>query len=421
MNKNKVGLVCLFLLIQSFLLFKGAGYFGLILNPILFFTLSFSFPFFMCYADQRAYFSSPQASNIASKNNHFFLGLPYFFLGVFSVVCSFEELRKLFRKFPLPTPNSDIFQQLDALYDRFALGVFPYSPVESVSYKPYPVYMPMHWLPVGISRYLHLDTRWSGYFIFALVVGLFSYYVGRQSMHWLLKIFIISLPSIVNWLFILLGGEDLIVSYEILIMAYYLVLATGLIFKNNFLLILGLILCLLSRYTLIFWTPLLAIIFFIHFPIKKNMVYLLAVISAFIFIYVFPFLIKDPTIFEKGIHYHNGCCVSEIDNGFYTAFNGIHFAYLLHLIPTKNTEASVFLMRCVQAVSLLCLLGLSLFTYFKRKPPIDPYVHLLRYLYLFVLVFFCFSPLTYRYYLSVLLILFVAVCAQWIINLKKEN
>ncbi len=420
MNKKKIGLVCLFLLLQCFLLFKGANYLGLILNPIIFFILSFSFPFLMTYADERKYFSSNLTLH-SKKPINFLQSVLYFLLGVFSVVCSFEEIRKLFKKYPLPTPNSDVFQQLDMLYDRFAQGVFPYAPVETVFYKPYPVYMPMHWLPIGISRYLHLDTRWSGYFIFALVVGIFSFYVGRQSLHWLLKIFIIALPSIVNWLFILFGGEDLIVSFEILIMAYYLLLATGLIFKNNAWLILGLILCLLSRYTLIFWTPLLAVIFYLNVPIKKNIVYFLAVISAIIFVYIIPFLLKDPTIFETGIRYHNRCCVSEIDNGFYTSFNGLHFAYLLHLIPSNNTEASVFLMRCVQAISLLSLLGLSLFIYFKRKPHVDPYVHLLRYLYLFVLVFFCFSPLTYRYYLSVLLILSVTVCAQWIINLKKEN
>ncbi|HPI53481.1 MAG TPA: hypothetical protein PLU10_02245 [Chitinophagaceae bacterium] len=418
MHRKKIGIVCLFLLLQCFLLFKGSGIFGIILNPILFFIVSFAFPFFINYVDQVKYVSNDPTINYPqSKGN--LQGLLYALLGVFSVVCSFEEIRKLFKKFPLPTPNSDIFQQLDMLYDRFTQGVFPYAPVETVFYKPYPVYLPMHWLPIGISRYLHLDTRWSAFFILALVVGIFAFYVGKQVLPWFQKVFIIALPSLTIWVFILFGGEDLIVSFEVLIMAYYFLLATGFIFKNNSLIILGLILCLLSRYTLIFWTPLLAIIFLVNFPLKKNIVYAFLVISAIAVIYIIPFILKDPSIFAKGIRYHNGCCVSEIDNGFYTSFNGVHFAYLLHLIPTKNTEASVFMMRCVQAIALLSMLGLGLFTYFKRKSHPNLYVHLLHYLYLFVLVFFCFSPLTYRYYLSVLLILSIAVCLQWIINLKK--
>lgn len=415
---RKIGIVCLFLLLQCFLLFKGAYFFGFILNPILFFTLSFAFPFFMSYADKQTYFSNNYALS-SNKSASLLQGLCYALLGIISVVCSFEEIRKLFKRFPLPTPNSDVFQQLDMLYDRFAQGVFPYAPVETVFYKPYPVYMPMHWLPIGISRYLHLDTRWSAFLIMALVVGIFAFHVGKQALPWLLKIFVIALPSLAIWVFILFGGEDLIVSFEVLIMAYYFLLATGFIFKNNFLLIFGLTLCLLSRYTLIFWTPLLAIIFLVNFPLKKNLLYAFIVISAIVCIYIIPFILKDPSIFLKGIRYHNFCCISEIDNGFYTSYNGLHFAYLLHLIPAKNTEASVFLMRCIQAIALLGMLGLGLITYFKKKSHPDLYVHLLRYLYLFVLVFFCFSPLTYRYYLSVLLILSIAVCLQWIINLKK--
>lgn len=418
MNRKKIGIVCLFLFLQCFLLFKGANYLGLILNPLLFFGLSFSFPFFLNYADKQTYFSNVQVLP-SNKSSSLFQGLGYALLGIFSVVCSFEEIRKLFKKFPLPTPNSDVFQQLDLLYDRFAQGIFPYAPVETVFYKPYPVYMPMHWLPIGISRYLHIDSRWSAFFIMAFVVGIFAFHLGRRALPWFLKVFVIGLPSLAIWVFILFGGEDLIVSFEVLIMAYYFLLATGLIFKNNSLLLLGLILCLLSRYTLIFWTPLLAVIFLVNFPLKRSLFYALVVITALVYIYIIPFILKDPSIFAKGIRYHNYCCISEIDNGFFTSFNGLHFAYLFHLIPTKNTEASVFLMRCIQAIALLSMLGLGLFTYFKRKAYTDFYVHLLRYLYLFVLVFFCFSPLTYRYYLSVLLILSIAVCLQWIINLKK--
>ena len=131
MNRKKIGIVCLFLFLQCFLLFKGANYLGLILNALLFFALSFSFPFFLHYADKQTYFSNVQVLT-SNKSSSLFQGLGYALLGIFSVVCSFEEIRKLFKKFPLPTPNSDVFQQLDLLYDRFAQGIFPYAPVETV-------------------------------------------------------------------------------------------------------------------------------------------------------------------------------------------------------------------------------------------------------------------------------------------------
>ena len=79
------------------------------------------------------------------------------------------DLNNAFLSNPLPTKNSDVLQQLNHLFDRFIEGKQPYTRVESILWKPFPVYMPLHWLPIGIGKVLNIDVRWGGFIVFVLI------------------------------------------------------------------------------------------------------------------------------------------------------------------------------------------------------------------------------------------------------------
>lgn len=392
--------------LEIFLLFFGRNYFDKILNPILFFVIVISLPFYLLS-------NGPTTIKITDtpKSGPWIFS----FLSLLFVVLSFEEVRKAFLHYPLPTPNSDVLLQLETLYDRLAQHQFPYAAVQNGNYSAYPVYMPMHFLPIAITKWLHLDIRWCGFWVYAFATFLYGYQLGKTAVS-LGKRFLLSLlPSIVLWSFFLFGEMDIFVTLEVLVAGYYLILATGLLFRNRFLITAGIVLCLLSRYTFVFWLPLLFVILW-----RENRIQTLfmtgVVLTALVSDYVIPFLMHDPTILQKGVAYHNHCAVDEWSMGFWTSEYRIHFAWLIHELVGENPERGVFINRVVQAIVLLLTLTISFYFYFYRKIKHDPYLYALAFLTIFMLVFFSFCPLTYRYYLISLLVLSATTLAGFVLR-----
>ncbi|MEO6133496.1 MAG: hypothetical protein ABIQ02_16770, partial [Saprospiraceae bacterium] len=75
-------------------------------------------------------------------------------------------------------------------------------------------------------------------------------------------------------------------SFELVIAAYYLVLASGLVARHIGLITAGLVLCILSRYTLVFWLPLVAIILWQKLPRRQNILIWSSVALSILLIYI---------------------------------------------------------------------------------------------------------------------------------------
>jgi hypothetical protein len=344
--------------------------------------------------------------------------------GAVSIGLCYEELRKMFVQYKNPRDFSDVIPQLETLYNRFAHGQFPYAPVDMGGYSPYPVYMPLHWLPIGIPEALGIDLRWIGFGLMVLAAGLYGWQIMQGNRPLWSQLLAIVLPSISVWGYILWGEIDLPVSLETVIAAYYLVLASGLGSRKVSWITVGLVLCLLSRYTLVFWIPLFAILFWTNMPRRQNVRVWLTVAASVVLLYVIPFYLKDPTILTKGVAYHNQACEDEW-KGYgdppvsWTMERGIHFAIQLKGILPGDAVHQVFLARVLQGSIMLLLLGLGLWDYRRNRNRIHHLDYSLLMLYVVVLCFYCFGPLTYRYYLIVLHVLAAVVCGKIILAPDK--
>ena len=284
--------------VQLVLTFKGSAWLGKYLNPVVLFSISMALP--VLFLRQRLDTgSNPPVSKPSGYRPWIGAGL-----GLLAMLLCYEELRKLFVQFAVPRDYSDVIPQLEMLYIRFRDGIFPYAPVDMGSYQPYPVYMPMHWLPVFFADKFHVDSRWIGYGILALAHAGFGFALARKHTISVRTIIAILLPSLALWAFILWGTLDIPISYELVIAAYYLVLAFGLYTRNTVVIALGLVLCLLSRYTLVFWIPLFAVLLWWNKPWKTSVAVWGAAAAAFILLYLLPFYAKDPSILTKGVTYH---------------------------------------------------------------------------------------------------------------------
>ncbi len=413
---KKVFFVLALFLLQNYLITNGTSVFNKLVAPFLIFSVSALIAIWYyktILADRQ---QNPDTASPAFQKQRF-LG---FFIGVFSIVILWKPFVHAFALFPDPGSCSDIIPQLTTLYSRFSRGIQPYFPLEQFAWHPFPVYMPLHWLPVGLGYFLKIDVRWAGFIFLSVSCGVLGYHLWG-SANSLKKMIAIVLPAIVLCSFIHWAKQDIAVAFELVVAAYYLLLAIGLLSGNLVLITVGIIACLLSRYTLVFWLPLFFILLWSNASKKKNLVVWSSIILAAIALYVVPFYLRDPSILSKGLHYHNMCYVDAWDGLGHpeqtTAFDkGLNFSWFICHTFTGDLYRRVFIARVIQAMLMLALLAAGILLYRKWKHRVR-YDHFsLGMLYCVMMVFFMFSPFTYTYYYIPFLCVSAALCGKIILT-----
>jgi hypothetical protein len=403
-------LLSIFLLVsQVYLVLRGREIFGKELNPYLLFIVSI----ILCLL----FFFTINNKKLRHENLPFKLpkALIGFILGTCSIIVSFSFVRAIFHQYADFAAYSDVIPQLQTQYERFTKGILPYAPVEQFGWQPFPVYMPLHWLPLAIPTTLGIDVRWIGMGFLAAATGIWGAYVWMTQASRVKKFIATILPSLGLWGFVYWDNQSFAAVLESLIAAYFLVLATGLASKNLALTVTGIILCLLSRYTIVFWLPLFMILLWLNASKRKNLIAWCSIAASVLILYIIPFWLKDPSIFIKGLAYHNHCAVDEW-RGFgeertsWTFEIGIYFGKHMRDLFPGDVAHKVLLGRIVQAVLMLLLLILGLFIYRKKK--MNFYDLSLGMLYLFVLFFYLFGVLTYIYYYLPLFMITAVLCGK---------
>ena len=403
--------------LQVYLTFNGVQHFEKYWSPVILFIVSISTAWVYLRVLLREKSMLPTTVIALAPRWQKALGA---LVGMVSVGLCYEELRKAFVRY-VPHDYSDVLPQIEMLYARFSTGVFPYSPVPMGNYSPYPVYMPLHWLPVGLPAAFGVDVRWVGFGLLVLAAGLYGWLSVWGDQPLWRQLAALVLPSLSLWGYILWGEMDLPVSLESVIAAYYLVLAVGLVSRRIGWVTAGIILCLLSRYTLVFWLPLFALLLWQNLPRRQNLVLWATVAASVFLVYVLPFYAQDPSILTKGVAYHNLAAVDEW-RGYgdppvsWTMERGVHFAAHLKEVLPGDARQQVLGARVVQALAMLSLLLMGWLGYRRWRNRINFNDFSLLMLYLFILFFYFFGPLTYRYYLIVLHTLAAVLCGQIIVR-----
>lgn len=422
----KIALLILLLLLQLFLPFEGVKTLGIYWNPVVLLCVSLSIAYL--YGRQLAgqplleqnAFQRPRKSGLAGA-----------LTGMFAALLCYEELRKVFAKFTPPGKVSDVLPQLEMLYSRFAQGEMPYTPVDVGTHVLYPVYMPFSWLPIGLAQLLGIDSRWAGFILFVLASGVYGYFVFRQNGPFVARVAAVVMPSFAVWAFTLSRQADIAVCFEMVIASYYLLVAAGLLGRNNLLVAVGITLCLLSRFTLVFWLPLFALLLWQNVPKRQNFLFWGAIAAAVLLFYVVPFLSKDPAILKKGMDYYNEATVLDW-KGYgeppisWTIERGVHFAGIYRDNLGGEMAQRVQVARTVQAGVMLLLLLLGVWGYRRLRNRIHYADFGLLFLCLFLVCYYVFAPLTYRYYLLVPFTVSAVVCGQCLLlsartSKKAEN
>jgi hypothetical protein len=400
-------------IIQIILCVYGTQIFVIRANPFALLLISGLFTYYCALLLRQ----SPVSTNKSDRYTPWLHAL----FAVAMVTTQYNALRRIFESFPDPGLKSDVLPQLTAQAALFFSGQFPYQPITTVPHHPYPVYLPLQWLPLQLSNSTGIDQRWPGIILLAISVGfsgylLRKYHAGISLKYSLPATLLLVLPL---WGFVKWSKVDLALSSEGIVAFWYILLATGLAIKKLPLIVLGIIGGLLSRYSLLFWLPLFASLLWYHEPKRYSFITWGIVGASVLCLFVFPFLLKDPSILTK-MSAHYGTCVagSWVNPDEYTFLDGlslnIHLREWIKGNPTDTLKYAHFPQFGVQV--LCVLVG---FFYYRKKgyQVFEIYTYALIWLSIMPMLLYLFSPMLFKYYMLMPLSVSAVLCWK-VVNTK---
>lgn len=322
-------------------------------------------------------------------------------------------LRELYVGSPDFAKYSDVIPQVQHLSGRFLHFEYPYQVIKFDTYDMTPTYLPTHWLPYCLSELTHIDPRWVSFLVFALA--------------WIYMLPLLLKSGISQWMSILLMIMPLMVvsavkdhdpdtwrlTVELLIAGYYLFLGLSILGENVWFQRIALVLCLLSRFSLVFWLPIYAFVYYNKHGLKKTAYHAGVVALACAVLYV-PFLIKDPHQFATAQTYYNNATVGEWSRGDhpYHLYNGLGLAQLYFERFQHDLMQGILAMRKTLFAVMAVIMLLSAGFYYKKKGQIDETLFLICALKLSLAFFYAFVQIPYSYLYLVPMMITIPVLMQ---------
>lgn len=298
MNKKYTYLYIAFAL-ELLLIFYLKNVFEFIASPLIIMGAGIFlsvYPYFILKNKTNSFLEENEPKNLSSRAN--FNIIIFLFLGLSLITIIVANIVIL--KNPIDVTQSDIIPFIDEIFvNRFINNEVVYAPYTGFNYGTFtPGYLPFHWFPFVICKYLNLQFQWIVVIIFLVACAIYSVVLYRnvKNKFWLVVNCI--LPFILLFSIYLKTGRTAVQSIEVMILGYYLILAISLFSKNVLINSIGLILPLLSRYSFLFWLP----IYFYNL-IRKNLkiffkVSIILSVMVLLF-FIIPFVLPIPEMLKS--------------------------------------------------------------------------------------------------------------------------
>lgn len=384
---------------ETALLTIFANKFGEYASPIVLFVVALS-------AGLVPLFLQPASRTLVqpSKLWHNYVHGGLLLLGVLLVV---GNLNNIINRHDINVQISDIIPQMQVLSTRFLNGEMPYKMITDWGWDMYPTYQPLQWLPFCIPNLFHFDFRWWSLVIWIMAVLIYQNKLRKESLPPLAQFGLCLLPFIAVAAFYQYQFMVLAYTVELIIAAYYLFLAFSIKSRSVWVIAGGIVLCLLSRYSVILWLPLYFFLLLFYWDKKKTLWASAIILGGFVLIYVLPFMTRDWEFFFKGYQYHSLAALGEWkhdgDNGkAIHLFQGVGFACYFYDFATGTLVEKL---KLAQKAHLIASLGtvalLGLWWYRSLHKIISVRVFLLCSLKIYLVVFYSFIQIPYIYLMLV--------------------
>ena len=340
--------------------------------------------------------------NLKFENNNKYLNhLIFFVLSVVLIIMS----SYIFKEFPIDANASDIVPSLQIYIERFFNGEFPYSPIQFSSWTVYPNYFVLRWIPFIIPEFLHIDYRFLPLVLFLGLIWIIRIKDKVQKFDALYYITYL-LPYFLLFLILKFQKDEFALSAELLIVFYYFIFIISLKNRKTYIVAFGISLCLLSRYTILYW-----LLFYFLFYAKeygnRKFIKLLGLISLFFGLAMGHFFIIDfKASFLEGLKYYEESARGLWNVQYWQEANdiphhlgkGMNFSIGSYKAFYPNINAAFYFQKYLQ-LALLFLLIIA-FAVIKVKKE-NQFFYLLISIKIYLLVFyqFFYAPFSYLLFL----------------------
>ncbi len=409
---NGVNAVILVFIIELLHFFFFRRDLGFIVSPVLFLASGCFYYFYLSKRAELFYLEPVKERSYKISASHWrALGILLFC--IFIIVRSFIILR------PIDVKDSDIIPLILNVYvDRFLDGEAVYAAYTGFNYGTFvPNYMPFQWLPFTLTRLLLIDPRFihASIFMLAMLAMIVrSYHVSYTIKELMAKCL---LPFVFLGLIFFKQEKDFSVTVELVIAAYYILLALCLFSTSKIFQIVGLGLSLLSRYSLLFWMPVWALCKWLYN--KKEFLFIgIGLLIFGIIFYIIPFVIPNPEVLSKGSNLWIDASLNEWDGQDwqpkgdrpFQLFQGLGFASWFHqFYPGTLMDKLLACKNALIGCSILSTLFL-MYARFKNSS-LDQRIFLLLSFKFSITIFYSlvFIPYVYLYWVPLALSMVILV------------
>lgn len=284
-------------------------------------------------------------------------------------------LQAIMLQFPVDPLQSDVIPSLELYVKRLLAGEKVYAPLEFPGWTVLPTYFPLLWAPYIFSELLQIDYRWSAYTLFLVsIAGFWIFGLSKRGQNPIEVGIKILLPFLFLYALTIHSKGALGHGVELTPVAYYFILVLTVNQKKPWMIGLGVLLCLLSRYAFTFWLPMYLLIIWMEYNFKMVFKAGLWVLGGVLALYVIPFLLPDPNIFFDGLSYYSATATSQWvplpwQGDEETPFHlnrGLSVAWIFYEYAAGSIEEKLALNKLVHLGS--CLLAvLIMFGYYWRN------------------------------------------------------
>ncbi len=313
-------------------------------------------------------------------------------------------LAATFRRCVVSIAFSDIIPALSIYPRRWLAGEVVYRPfTDELGYAALPTYLPATWAPYVVPEVLRFDYRWMAFGVFLAGVA------ALLRLLWRLRLPALPSFGLALWPFVLLlavrATDEQVLGHtvESMIVGYYLLLAVGLLLGGRGALVTGLLLCLLSRFALVLWVPLLLALLAWQRGHREALLVAGLVALGVAGLYVLPFLSHDWGLFWRVQRSYTDVAVGEWnhlnEHGLpYHLYNGIGLGNLLYAFGSGTKLAKILLLKNIQLATLLgMVLGAALAYGRAPRPRTDYRVFAVVSLKAYLVLFYALLQVPYAY------------------------
>lgn len=315
-------------------------------------------------------------------------------------------LSGIFADFPVDPKGSDIIPSLEFYVRRLLSGETVYKPLPFEGYEVDPTYFPMLWSPYIFSEVLGIDYRWTAYLMFLIPIAFYHRHLYRQGIPLGEMALKALLPFVLLAIYCLFDRGSMGYAVELLPIGFYLLLTLSVFHRTRWVMAVGILLCLMSRYAFTFWLPVYLLIYWIERGFKPVFQVSISVLVGVIMIYILPFLSKDWTIFTKGLAYYAKTASTQWvaqswQKGDARPFHlnqGLSYATYFYDFTDGTVEERLTLNRKVHIMACaIAALIILLFYFYYRKKDLDHKLFLIIALKFYLIIFYGFFYVPFSY------------------------